>query len=487
MYSGTEYWNTTTNSYNNYNPGSLADTAGNSFNFPEQTNQPTAQNTRTRIVAVQLMVTMGSKMHSMVGSASKEMLFASQNHAYMDLFQECMHLRAELDVKREIISLLKDRNTTPSQAPLSLPSLSVHPPESSHHTLTLPPSLLLYCEEDCKNEPYYDKPQWRKHIQSEWSKGNNPSRLKFLTDSEGIYISKTHQSVIYEEACMVWNSLHSARQDPTHWKTKTKFAKEFFSNSMRTKFEESCLCKDDWKVEAYTTIKYSDWTSRQRESGDMPSINMKRKVELNDDDNDAQKLQPAKKPNTSNGAIKQCPRVAPYSPAATSSDQPPAPPSIISTPSDSSSAATTHPGALSDDTVQGLGLTEDAATVKENSHVLLLRSSRVRGRIQADMFSNMDIPKPPEEHLAPVLENLMPSTSTASEPSLPATKSSSKKAEKPMEPTKSVTPRNLFAIEYLATHKVTVAEFKVVWHTLDRETVKKYEALSREKKKEAAR
>ncbi|KAF8956678.1 hypothetical protein BDZ97DRAFT_1925217 [Flammula alnicola] len=280
MYPGAEYWNTTTNSYNNYNPGSLADTAGNSFNFPEQNNRPTAQNTRTSVTMLQ-SENSGRPAHghhgqqdalSVVGSASKEMLFASQNHAYMDLFQECMRLRAELDAKREIISLLKDRNTTPSQAPLSLPSSSVRPPESSHHTLTLPPSPPLYCEEDCENEPYYDKPQWRKHIQSERSKGNNPSRLKFLTDSEGIYVSKTRRSVIYEEACMVWNSLHSARQDPTHWKTKTKFAKEFFSNSMRTKFEEFRLCKDDWKVEAYATIKYSDWTSRRRESGKLKRL-----------------------------------------------------------------------------------------------------------------------------------------------------------------------------------------------------------------------
>lgn len=112
-------------------------------------------------------------------------------------------------------------------------------------------------------------------------------RLGFLTDRNGIAISKDRRSIIYEEACTVWNSLHSNHEDPSCWKTKTKFAREFFSNSMRSKFEEFRLCKDDWKVEAYATVKYSDWTKRMHKHD-----KLKRKFES------VQAAQPSKRRRT---------------------------------------------------------------------------------------------------------------------------------------------------------------------------------------------
>lgn len=45
-----------------------------------------------------------------------------------------------------------------------------------------------------------------------------------------------------------------------------------------------------------------------------------------------------------------------------------------------------------------------------------------------------------------------------------------------------LTPRNLFACDYLKDHTLSKSEFKIVWDNIDSETKKKYEALSEQRK-----
>ncbi|KAF8182551.1 hypothetical protein BJ912DRAFT_1061708 [Pholiota molesta] len=105
-----------------------------------------------------------------------------------------------------------------------------------------------------------------------------------------------------------------------------------------------------------------------------------------------------------------------------------------------------------------------------------------RGRA-ANPLSGIAIPKPADELLAPIVASeTAPVPSSSSKPP-PVAKPTTKKGVKLMAPNKSTTARNLFAIDYLKMHQVTPAEFKVVYAALDEDTLKKYEALSREKKK----
>jgi hypothetical protein len=70
-----------------------------------------------------------------------------------------------------------------------------------------------------------------------------------------------------QQAHELWAELYRERQDPGSWKVKTRTAADFFSNSMRIKFNEFQYCEDDWKIEAFATIKYPDFARYLRASG----------------------------------------------------------------------------------------------------------------------------------------------------------------------------------------------------------------------------
>jgi len=44
------------------------------------------------------------------------------------------------------------------------------------------------------------------------------------------------------------------------WGVRTMYAGEFFSNTMRTKFEEFRWCEGDWKVHVFATVRFPDWS-----------------------------------------------------------------------------------------------------------------------------------------------------------------------------------------------------------------------------------
>ena len=92
-------------------------------------------------------------------------------------------------------------------------------------------------------------------------KGSGFRKLQFITDQDGTMVSNERLTAISKEARLLWVSLYKKRQDPKHWGIKSKFASDYFSNSMRIKFEEFQWCEGDWKIEAFATIRYPDWVS----------------------------------------------------------------------------------------------------------------------------------------------------------------------------------------------------------------------------------
>ncbi|EDR01217.1 uncharacterized protein LACBIDRAFT_312317 [Laccaria bicolor S238N-H82] len=87
-------------------------------------------------------------------------------------------------------------------------------------------------------------------------------------------------------------------------------------------------------------------------------------------------------------------------------------------------------------------------------------------------LTGLKVPKPPFKVPAPPA---MTSAPTVVQP-VP-------KKGKLMVPSKtSLTARNLYALDYEKDHSVTNTEFKEIWDNLDAETLKRYEALSKQRK-----
>jgi hypothetical protein len=166
----------------------------------------------------------------------------------------------------------KDKFSAPSHhsesssKPLSTSSLPPAPPAS---TLVVPPSPELLDNHDYYAVPFWDHEKWKVHEKKERANGRIPSRLGFLTDTEGNAVSSARLSQMVGEANVLWNSMYSAREDPPSWKKKTKIANDYFSNSLRSKFIEFQLCEGDYKVEVFASTKFSDWNRNSREKGNL--------------------------------------------------------------------------------------------------------------------------------------------------------------------------------------------------------------------------
>lgn len=156
------------------------------------------------------------------------------------------------------------RHSESSSEPRASSSLPPAPPPC---TLVIPPSPELLDIHDYYAAQFWDFEQWKQHDKKERANGRVPSRLGFVTDTEGNAVSSARLSQIVAEANVLWNSLYSAREDPPSWKKKTKVANDYFSNSMRSKFIEFRLCEGDWKVEVFASTKFSDWNRDLREKG----------------------------------------------------------------------------------------------------------------------------------------------------------------------------------------------------------------------------
>lgn len=113
--------------------------------------------------------------------------------------------------------------------------------------------------DDFPDVSWWTRSEWTIYVEKQRAKGLSHSKLRFITREDGSALSTQRLKAISKAARLLWVSLYSERQDPTHWGTKTKFASDFFSNSMRLQFEEFRWCDSDWKVEVFATIRYPDW------------------------------------------------------------------------------------------------------------------------------------------------------------------------------------------------------------------------------------
>ncbi|KDR76789.1 hypothetical protein GALMADRAFT_139667 [Galerina marginata CBS 339.88] len=541
---------------------------------------------------------------SIIGSASRQMLLASDNVAYTRLLEDNMQLKAELKAQmyvfinymrsnslkktaaRILVELLKEKTKTVAPSDPAPPPSTLGQP--ANHKFTIPDSPPLYDEDDFEDVKFWTRREWNTFVDKQREKGISTPKLGFLCHEDGKVLSDARFAAIGKYALEIWVELYRERQDPDTWKNKTETATTYFSNSMRHKFEEFRYCDNDWKVEAYATIRYPDFARYPRASGRLtrrdPSssshANGKRKSNNDGRRSDtrstkkARTASPAKdvydidlisdvenqppppavstskrhigskansskrrdkitpKPRPRNGVslaaatIPAPARSASLDPAVSSEATPPIAPALspseIPTPGISvaseetevptNSSTLSSPNAPTAETVAGalgrsfdtevsplaspsVGLetpTQDAAQVPlapangperptrtaeidDESQSTGLRQTRTKRSV--NILSNMAIPRPAEELRAPVVNGpAAPSTSRARE---------NNGSTKLMQANNSLSARNLFAIDYLKTHTPTTAEFKAIYETLDKATIKKYTARSQLKKAEA--
>jgi hypothetical protein len=137
-------------------------------------------------------------------------------------------------LSREFIFHLKENNQNPVVKPVSNPSAST----PSDIVLVIPPSPAPCEQDDYPDIHFWNRREWTAYIQNQQVKGNSIKKLRFITQGDGTMVSNERIVAMSKEARELWGVLYYKRLGPANWGSKMKTASEFFSNSMRLKFEE---------------------------------------------------------------------------------------------------------------------------------------------------------------------------------------------------------------------------------------------------------
>jgi hypothetical protein len=160
-----------------------------------------------------------------------------------------------------------NRLTSPSQRPHTLSMSDTAPNQEKSDTLTVPDRPQPLDEEDYLGVLYWQEELWVKHTEEQRERGQNPSRLGFLTDDDGNPVTEPRIKMFMSTAKQAWNELYRLRLDPISWTKKTPKAASYLAYVLKTNFDEFRYCDGDWKVERFAIVKYPDWCRDAREPG----------------------------------------------------------------------------------------------------------------------------------------------------------------------------------------------------------------------------
>jgi hypothetical protein len=138
--------------------------------------------------------------------------------------------------------------------------------------LVIPRAPALFTKEDKPDAKFWVKDDWKKYQKTCAERNRDCSKLDFVTDENGEVVGRSRLSAMSTRARELFTTLHRHGRDPVSWSTRGAEEAEYFSNIMRTKFQEFSLCDNDWKVHAFATERYPDWCKDVRDGGHLTRI-----------------------------------------------------------------------------------------------------------------------------------------------------------------------------------------------------------------------
>jgi hypothetical protein len=129
---------------------------------------------------------------------------------------------------------------------------------------SIPPSPPECNQRDFESVKYWTRGEWVRHQKDCEDRGKDYKKLGFLTDEDGEPLDDDQIDSMTKYARILWNSLFKEREDPKSWGVRSLPASQYFSNNMRMKYSEFQWCEGDWKVHAFATIRFPDWSQDVR-------------------------------------------------------------------------------------------------------------------------------------------------------------------------------------------------------------------------------
>jgi len=141
------------------------------------------------------------------------------------------------------------------------------PHASGSFPLSIPHLLPPLDKDEYPDARFWTSSEWQDYSNRKMDFGQQQNKLGFLCDEDGNTVTKDRIKVMTDTAKKLWGDLHHYRQDPLTWRLATMMAAKYYSNHMCATFPEFRYCADNWKVQAFATIRYPDWSSGLRSTG----------------------------------------------------------------------------------------------------------------------------------------------------------------------------------------------------------------------------
>ncbi|KAG6824918.1 hypothetical protein H0H92_005417, partial [Tricholoma furcatifolium] len=195
----------------------------------------------------------------------------SNNGAYNDLLQAYTEQKVEIRLLRAAINsdeIIHLRQLSSTLASSSKPATTYpNRSESRIHLKSLSARQVsrknipkVEDQQDYPDVPYWEHSEWLRWVERQKNRGQKVDRFGFLTDSDGQPLSRERLKEISATSTSCWNEIAEWREQPASWKKKTSKVKDYYYYYMLTEFREFLLADGYWKLEAYATLKYPDWT-----------------------------------------------------------------------------------------------------------------------------------------------------------------------------------------------------------------------------------
>ena len=139
--------------------------------------------------------------------------------------------------------------------------------QSVRDTDTIPP----YMRDEYPEVVYWTKIEYLKDFQNgrgklRTSRTTELGSAGFLENEFGVISSKDNQQKFRDSLRPLLYTLLHHNLAATTWLKCTNEAREYVLRSLRTRFSEFRMCADDWKADMFTSLNYSHWSDRPRDS-----------------------------------------------------------------------------------------------------------------------------------------------------------------------------------------------------------------------------
>lgn len=128
--------------------------------------------------------------------------------------------------------------------------------------LSMPIPGDFFHRDDFEDVRFWTLQDWKDFLSAPSDSSSAQSISKktgFLTDGDGNKLTKLRLKQMRKTASEAFIELYNRRLDPPTWGSKREIARRYFAYKMREEFEEFRMCNDDWKAEAFATLRYPDW------------------------------------------------------------------------------------------------------------------------------------------------------------------------------------------------------------------------------------